>query len=109
MPDDYLRSIESLIAIVLGCMRWKSGQAHEVGGENGRSTNRDDNTKRRLQCPIAPIILDLAEPRDAQFVMARVVSSGTTHGAPFVPSSVSIASERAGQVTAVGYPGATSP
>jgi hypothetical protein len=25
MPDDYLRSIEPLIAIVLGCMRWKSG------------------------------------------------------------------------------------
>ena len=30
MPDDYLRSIEPLIAIVLGCMRWKSAQAHEV-------------------------------------------------------------------------------
>ena len=28
--DDYLRSIEPLIAIVLGCMRWKSAQAHEV-------------------------------------------------------------------------------
>jgi hypothetical protein len=26
----YLRSIEPLIAIVLGCMRWKSAQAHEV-------------------------------------------------------------------------------
>jgi hypothetical protein len=25
---DYLRSIEPLIAIVLGCMRWKSAQAH---------------------------------------------------------------------------------
>jgi len=24
MADDYLRSIEPLIAIVLGCMRWKS-------------------------------------------------------------------------------------
>src|SRR5712672_1302169 len=24
MPDDYLRSIEPLIAIVLGCMRWKA-------------------------------------------------------------------------------------
>lgn len=30
MPDDYLRSIEPLIAIVLGCMRWKSAKAHEV-------------------------------------------------------------------------------
>jgi hypothetical protein len=30
MPDDYLRAIEPLIAIVLGCMGWKSGQAHEV-------------------------------------------------------------------------------
>ena len=30
MPDEYLRSIEPLIAIVLGCMRWKSAQAHEV-------------------------------------------------------------------------------
>jgi hypothetical protein len=30
MPDDYLRSIEPLIAIVLGCMRWKSAQAYEV-------------------------------------------------------------------------------
>jgi hypothetical protein len=27
MPDDYLRLIELLIAIVLGCMRWKSAQA----------------------------------------------------------------------------------
>ena len=30
MPDDYLRSIEPLIAVVLGCMRWKSAQAREV-------------------------------------------------------------------------------
>jgi len=30
MPDDYLRSIEPLIAIVLGYMRWKSAQAYEV-------------------------------------------------------------------------------
>jgi len=28
MPDDYLRSIEPPIAIILGCMRWKSAQAH---------------------------------------------------------------------------------
>jgi hypothetical protein len=30
LPDDYLGSIELLIAIVLGCMRWKSAQAHQV-------------------------------------------------------------------------------
>jgi hypothetical protein len=30
MPDGYLRAIEPLIAIVLGCMRWKSAQADEV-------------------------------------------------------------------------------
>jgi len=30
--------------------------------------------------PYAPIILDLAMPRDAQFVMASLVSSGTTRG-----------------------------
>ena len=29
MPDVYLRSIEPLIAIVLGCMRWKS--ANRIG------------------------------------------------------------------------------
>jgi hypothetical protein len=46
--------------------------------------------------------LDLAEPRDAQFVMASLVSSGTTRGEPpFVPKSASIASELAGQVTAI--------
>jgi len=28
MPDVYLRSIEPLIAIVLGCMRWKYAQAN---------------------------------------------------------------------------------
>ena len=36
--------------------------------------------------PTAPKVLDLAEPRDAQFVMASLVSSGTTRGEPrFVP------------------------
>jgi hypothetical protein len=39
--------------------------------------NSDDNTERRLQCPTAPKVLDLAEPRDAQFVVASLVSSGT--------------------------------
>ena len=64
---------------------------------------RDDNGKRRLQCPTAPKVLDLAEPRDAQFVMASLVSSGTTRGEPrFVPTSALIASELAGQVIAIG-------
>jgi hypothetical protein len=49
-------------------------------------------------------------PRDAQFVMASSVSSGTTRGEPpFVPGSASIASELAGQVTATGCPGSKSP
>src|SRR6266404_9143071 len=70
----------------------------------------DDNTKRRLQCPTAPKVLDLAEPRDAQFVMASLVSSGTTRDEPpFVPRSASIASELAGQVTAIGWAGSKSP
>ena len=38
MPNDYPRSIEPVIAIVLGCITWKSGQAHEVTVKEGRST-----------------------------------------------------------------------
>ena len=53
----------------------------QCDGGKGWSTN-NDSTKRRLRCPIAPIILDLAEPRDAQFVMARLFWSGTTRGEP---------------------------
>jgi hypothetical protein len=30
MPDLYLRSIEPLIVIVLGCIRWKGAQVNEV-------------------------------------------------------------------------------
>jgi hypothetical protein len=72
-------------------------------GKKGCSTNSDDNTKRRLQCPTAPKVIDLAEPRDAQFVMASLVSSGTTRGEPrFVPRSALIASELVGQVIAIG-------
>jgi hypothetical protein len=74
------------------------------------STNSDDNTKRRLKCLIAPKVLDLAELRDAQFVMASLVSSGTTRGEPpFVPKNASIASELAARVTAIGCPGSKSP
>jgi hypothetical protein len=35
MPDVYLRSIEPLIAIVLGCMHRKGAHAHEVRREKG--------------------------------------------------------------------------
>src|SRR5256885_1384822 len=66
--------------------------------------------KRRQQCPTAPRALDLAEPPDAQFVMASLVSSGTTRGKPpFVPRGASIASELAGQVTPIGWAGSKSP
>jgi hypothetical protein len=55
-------------------------------------------------------ILDLAKPRDVQSVLANLVSSGTTRGEPrFVPRSASIASELAGQLTAIGCPGSKSP
>jgi hypothetical protein len=42
-------------------------------------------------------------PRDAQFVIESLVSSGTTRGERlFVPKIASIASELAGKVTAIG-------
>jgi hypothetical protein len=64
---------------------------------------REYLTKRRLQCRVAPKVLNLAEPRDALFVMASLVSSGTTRGVRrFVPRSASIASEFAGKATAIG-------
>src|SRR5260221_5393213 len=92
-------------------MRCKSGQVHEV-----RRWKKDDrrtatiNTKRRLQCPTAPKVLDLVEPRDAQSAMASLVSSGITRGEPrFVPRSASIASKLAGKATALGWAGSKSP
>jgi len=58
----------------------------------------------------APKALDPAEPRDAQFVTASLVSSGTTRGeASFVPRNASIALGLAGQVTAIGCLGSKSP
>jgi len=81
----------------------------QCGGTRPRlvSTN---STKRRQQCPIAPKVLDMAEPRDAQSVIAGLVSSGTTRGElPCVPGSASIASELAGKVTAIGCAGSKSP
>jgi hypothetical protein len=83
MPDVYLRSIELLIVIVLSCMCRKGAQVDEV-----RRREKDDRRtatiipKGDLQCPTAPKVLDPAEPRDAQFVMASLVSSGTTRGDP---------------------------
>jgi hypothetical protein len=38
MPDEYPGSIEPVIAIVLGWIRWKSAQAHEVTVKEGKST-----------------------------------------------------------------------
>jgi len=40
MPGVYLRAIEPLIVIVLGCMRWKGAQADEVDAEK-RMINED--------------------------------------------------------------------
>ena len=71
MPDDYLRSIEPLIGIVLDWMRWKS--ARFIKRDREEEDDRRAATiisKRRLQCPTSPMILELAEPCDAQFVMA---------------------------------------
>jgi hypothetical protein len=107
MPDVYLRSIELLIVLILGCIRRKGAEADEVRRlEKGWSTNSDDNTKRRLRCPTAPKALDLAEPRDAQFVMASLASSGTTRGEhTFVPRDAVIASKLAGQVISICWAG----
>jgi len=45
----------------------------------------------------------MAKPRDAQSVMASLVSSGSTRGGPlFVPGRASIASELAGNLIAIG-------
>jgi hypothetical protein len=52
----------------------------------------------------------MGKPRDAQSVMASLVSSGTTHGEPlFVQRRASIASELARKVSAIGCPGSKSP
>ena len=60
--------------------------------------NSNDNTERRRKCPTVLKALDLAEARDAQFVIASLASSDTIRGEPLsVPRSVSIASELAEQ------------
>src|SRR5215470_13946733 len=74
------------------------------------SRNRDDKTKRRKQCAIAPKVTGLTEPRDVPSVMASLVSSATTRGEHrSVPRSASIASELAAKVTASGWAGSKSP
>src|SRR4051812_3862980 len=66
--------------------------------------------RKEATMPTAPKVLDLAESRDAPFVMASLVSSGITRGGrPFVPRRASIASELGGPVTAIGCPGSKSP
>ena len=86
MLDVDLRSIELLVTVLVVCMRPKFAQA-----------------KRREQCLTAWKVTGLTRPRDAQSVMASLVSSGTTRGEPrFAPGSASIASERAVKVTAIG-------
>lgn len=51
-----------------------------------------------------------AVPRDAQFVVVSLVSSGTTRGEHlFVPRSASMGSELAGKATAIGWAGSRSP
>jgi hypothetical protein len=110
MPDDYLCSIEALIAIVLGCICWRRAEASKYDGE-GRII---DEPRRQIprgdcKCPTAPRASDPAEPRDAQFVTASLVWSGTTRGETlFVPGNASIASEIAGQAIAIGCHGSNS-
>ena len=107
ITDFYLRAIEPLIAIVLGCMHRKNAQALkcDIEKDDNRTANK---TKRRQQC--TPKVLDMARPGDARSVMVSLASSGTTRGElRFVPRSASIASERAGKVTAPGCPGSKSP
>jgi hypothetical protein len=66
-----------------------------------------ESTRRKAQCPTALRALDLAEPRDAQFVTASLVSSGTTRGEPpFAPRNALIGSELG--VIAIGWTGSKS-
>src|SRR5262249_26028280 len=73
-----------------------------------RSRRAAKTTKEETRCPIAPNVL--AKPRDAQSVMASLVSSDIIRGEPrFALASASIASEHAGRVTAIGWAGSRSP
>jgi len=59
-----------------------------------------------LNCSESP---RLARARDAQFAMASLVCPVLRVANPLCPGSASIASELAGQVTAIGCPGSKSP
>src|ERR1700741_4822455 len=64
----------------------------------------------REQCLTAWKVMGLTRPRDAQSVMASLVSSGTTRGElRFAPGSASLASRRVVKVTAIGWAGSKSP
>src|SRR3954454_18297079 len=96
--------------MVLGCMCSNAHEFMKCDEEKRGSRNNCTKTRRRLRCPIAPKLLSLAEPRDVQFVTARLVSSGTIRGEPgYVPRNASIASELAGKVSAIGQAGSRSP
>src|SRR5262249_10446224 len=84
-----------------------SAGVNDTGRTLARSYNK---TKWRQQCLIAPKVVGMAKSRDAQSVVASLVSSGTTRGEPrFVPGSALIASELDGKATAIGCPGCKSP
>ena len=62
------------------------------------------NRKYQEKTTMSNCSQSLAEPRDAQFVMASLVSSDTTRGElRFAPRSASIASELARRVIAIGW------
>src|ERR1700759_2030977 len=103
MSDDYQRSIESLIAIVLGCIGWKSARIKKRMWRKDHRRTATTLPRGDFKCPTAPSIPNLEERRDAQFVMASLALSATTRGGThFAPGSASIASELAGQVIAIG-------
>src|SRR6476660_2867966 len=88
-------------------MRWKGAQ---LRNDDQRTSKISKVSKEETTCPTAPKALDLAQPRDAQSVMASLVSSGTIRGEPhFAPRSASIASELGAKVTATGWAGSKSP
>src|SRR5215472_13367260 len=93
-------TIETLIPTVPDCMhRRTQARATRTG-----SYRRTDTIKPgEDQCQTAPKVMERAKPRDAQSATANLVSSGTTRGEhPFAPEGVSIASKRAGKLTATG-------
>lgn len=89
MPDLNLRSIEQLVTILLVFAHAKCAKA-----------------KRRKQCLTAWKDTGPTGLRDAQSVMASLVSSGIIRGEfSFAPGSASIDSEPDATVTAIGWVG----